>query len=185
MIYTWWMFYLDFLWVAIVYFEKSLTSLVYCWILTQCMRSENSVLAYLATVAVRGTIKFAAEHGSLEIGVATRVSYAWSCFHFLRIHNTVLFQMLNKAISFVLHALRMRSNHLVCCIFCHLQQEYANRLAVLTSDHLLQLVKLLCNHSLTKTSALEVRWTPVIVLRKFGGQSLLWLSEWACLAELS
>lgn len=75
------------------------------------------MLAYLATVAVRGTIKFAAEHGSLEIGVATRVSYASSCLHSLKNHNYVLSQMLNKASFFVLHALRMRSNLIWFVVF--------------------------------------------------------------------
>lgn len=38
------------------------------------MRSENNVLSYLATVAVRAAIKFAADPGSVEIGIATKVS---------------------------------------------------------------------------------------------------------------
>lgn len=54
-------------------FWKSLTWPFLCWLLTQCMRSENSVLSYLASIAVRGTINFAAEHGIVEIGNATKV----------------------------------------------------------------------------------------------------------------
>lgn len=44
------------------------------------MRSENNVLSYLATVAVRAAIKFAADPGSVEIGIATKVSLLQSAF---------------------------------------------------------------------------------------------------------
>lgn len=79
-------------------------------VLFQCMRSENNVLSYLATVAVRAAIKFAADPGSVEIGIATK-------------------------------------------------QEFANRLAVLNSDYLQQLVALLHTHSLAKNSSLQVPYT--------------------------
>lgn len=38
------------------------------------------MLSYLATVAVRAAIKFAADPGSVEIGIATKVSLLQSFF---------------------------------------------------------------------------------------------------------
>ncbi|XP_024368115.1 uncharacterized protein [Physcomitrium patens] len=76
-------------------------------VLFQCMRSENSVLSYLAIVAVRSAIKFAADLSVVEIGYASK-------------------------------------------------QEFANRIAILSSDHLQQLVKLLQLYALEKNSALNI-----------------------------
>jgi hypothetical protein len=45
-----------------------------------------------------------------------------------------------------------------------LQQEFANRLSILSSDYLQQLVKLLHTYSLAKRSALQVQNTLILVL---------------------
>lgn len=39
------------------------------------MRSESTVVSYLATTVLRAAIKLATEAGSVEIGSATKVSY--------------------------------------------------------------------------------------------------------------
>lgn len=76
-------------------------------VLLQCMRSENNVLSYLATVALRAAIKFASDHGDAEVGHASK-------------------------------------------------QEFANRMTILSTDHLQQLVKLLQALSSAESSALQI-----------------------------
>lgn len=62
--------------------------------------------------------------------------------------------------GFVLTALIFLRVHLWCVLLSFMQQEFANRLAVLSSDYLQQLVALLHTHSLAKNSSLQV---PVIL----------------------
>jgi hypothetical protein len=81
------------------------------------MRSENSVLSYLATLTVRGAIKFAVEDGPVEIGNATKVkclSHSFTGESTIRIHSYVQMRVLHVLSVITLHDFH---SHLVCCIF--------------------------------------------------------------------
>lgn len=70
-----------------------------------------------------------------------------------------------------------------------LQQEFANRLSILSSDYLQQLVKLLHTYSLAKKSALQVQNTLILVLSIIwiivNYISFLWACSWNHLSEPS
>jgi len=61
--------------------------------------------------------------------------------------------------GFVLTAFIFLQVHPWCVLLSFMQQEFANRLAVLNSDYLQQLVALLHTHSLAKNSSLQVPYT--------------------------
>lgn len=125
------------------------------------------MLSYLATVAVRAAIKFAADHGPVEIGNATKVKCLSHSFIDLRQRNSHPLSHMFKRTCFLyfLFLLCMSSNLIWNVVFSViLQQEFANRLSILSSDYLQQLVKLLHTHSLAKMSALQVKSTLILVL---------------------
>lgn len=87
---------------------------------------------------------------------------------------------------FVLTAFIFLHVHPWCVLLSFMQQEFANRLAVLSSDYLQQLVALLHTHSLAKNSSLQVAVILSLVSRLCSSQNsplckaFLYLSSSLC-----